>query len=292
MFTLAHLSDPHLAPLPQWRPAELVGKRGLGFLNWQRGRKNVHRTDVLDAVVRDLKAHRPDHIAVTGDLVNLSLPDEYVRARAWLETLGSPSDVTVIPGNHDIYVPAAQPWPAAYWGDSMRGDDGANRISFPFVRQRGAVALIALSTALPTAPFLATGTLGDAQLSRLAALLDQTAGQFRAVLIHHPPQSPSQRYLKRLTDAAALRRVLATKGAELLLHGHDHRRSLIWLDGPNKPIPAVGVPSASARTAKWGACGRLQSFPHRRRAGRLALRVDRATTPCRWRHRATPSARC
>jgi 3',5'-cyclic AMP phosphodiesterase CpdA len=52
-----------------------------------------------------------------------------------------------------------------------------------------------------------------------------------------------------LSDGAELRAVLAAKGAELLLHGHDHRRSLIWLDGPaNKKIPALGVSSASAST--------------------------------------------
>ena len=33
----------------------------------------------------------PDHIAVTGDLVNLSLPAEYAPARAWLDALGSPA---------------------------------------------------------------------------------------------------------------------------------------------------------------------------------------------------------
>ncbi len=35
-------------------------------------------------------------------------------------------------------------------------------------------------------------------------------------------------------------------GVELILHGHDHVHSTIWVDGPNGPIPAVGVPSASA----------------------------------------------
>jgi 3',5'-cyclic AMP phosphodiesterase CpdA len=81
-------------------------------------------------------------------------------------------------------------------------------------------------------------------------MLGQTRDAFRVVLIHHPPQSPLWRYLRRLIDAPALRRVLAEQGAELLLHGHDHRSSLVWLDGPNgTKIPAVGVPSASAAAA-------------------------------------------
>jgi 3',5'-cyclic AMP phosphodiesterase CpdA len=250
MFVLAHLSDLHLASRP--RLTELAGKRGLGFINWHRGRKNIHRPDVLEDITADLKAHAADHIAVTGDLVNLSLPDEYARARTWLEALGPPSGVTVIPGNHDIYVGEAQQFPSRFWGEYMRGDEDDSRSSFPFLRRRGNIALIALSTALPTGPFMATGRLGEEQLAKLAAALERTADCFRIVLIHHPPVSPLRRYMRRLTDAAALRAVLATKGAELLLHGHDHRRSLVWLDGPREKIPAVGVPSASARLRHHG----------------------------------------
>jgi 3',5'-cyclic AMP phosphodiesterase CpdA len=245
MFVLGHLSDLHLSSPP--RLIELAGKRGLGFINWHRGRKYMHRSEVLDAITRDLKTCATDHIAVTGDLVNLSVKAEYALARAWLNGLGPPSDVTVIPGNHDVYVPQALQCPAAYWRDYMRGDDGADSGTFPFLRRRGAVALIALSSALPTAPFLATGRLGEKQLIRFAAALEETAGLFRVVLIHHPPVTPPNRYLRRLTDAAEFRRVLAETGAELLLHGHDHRLSLVWLDGPRQAIPAVGVPSASAR---------------------------------------------
>ncbi|HVU40820.1 MAG TPA: metallophosphoesterase [Xanthobacteraceae bacterium] len=244
MFVLAHLSDLHLASRP--RLAELIGKRGLGFINWQRKRKYIHRPEIADAIVRDLKGLAPDHIAMTGDLVNLSLDDEYRRARAWLDALGPPHAVTVVPGNHDVYVRAVVPSPAAHWGDYMRGDDG--REGFPFVRRRGDVALIALSTAIPTGPFMATGRLGERQLAELAETLDKTRGLFRIVMIHHPPLSPAKRYLRRLTDAAGLRRVLAEHGAELLVHGHDHRRALVWLNGPDgSKIPAAGVPSVSAR---------------------------------------------
>jgi 3',5'-cyclic AMP phosphodiesterase CpdA len=249
MFTLAHLSDLHLTS-PQPRLTRLVSKRGLGFINWQRKRKNIHRPEILAAIAGDLKAHSADHIAVTGDLVNLSLPNEYQRARQWLETIGPPGDVTVIPGNHDVYVRGVEQSPAAFWGDYMRGDDGLDR--FPFVRRRGDVALIALSSGVPTGPFMATGRLGRRQLARFAETLDQTRGSFRVVLIHHPPVSPLRRYLRRLTDAAALQGVLAEKGVELLLHGHDHCRALVWLGGPRgTKIPAVGVPSASA-TAPHG----------------------------------------
>lgn len=243
MFTLAHLSDLHMAAEPHG--AQLLSKRGLGYINWLRKRENIHRPEVLDALVRDLKTQSFDHIAVTGDLVNFSLPDEYARARQWLAALGSSRDVTTMPGNHDVYVRGVEAMPARYWGDYMRGDDGIDR--FPFLRRHGDVALIALSTGVATGTFMATGRLGGRQLSRFAEILGQTRDAFRVVLIHHPPQSPLRRYLRRLIDAPALRRLLAEQGAELLLHGHDHRSSLVWLDGPEgTKIPAVGVPSASA----------------------------------------------
>jgi 3',5'-cyclic AMP phosphodiesterase CpdA len=247
MFVLAHLTDVHLALQP--RLYQLAGKRGLGRINWHRGRKYIHRRETRDAVTRDLKTIATDHIAVTGDLTNLSLPIEYAAARAWLETLGPPHDVTAIPGNHDAYVPAALGGPEKAWGDYMRGDDGAPSGTFPFVRHRDGIALIALSSALPTGPFMATGLLGEPQLARFAQALEQTRGSFRVVLIHHPPETPPRRRLRRLIDAAEFRRVLAAHGADLVLHGHDHRRAITWLDGPEQKIPAVGAPSASAQTA-------------------------------------------
>jgi len=276
MLVLAHLSDPHLAAPP--RLGQLASKRGLGFINWLRKREKIHRPEILDAITRDLKAQRTDHIAVTGDLVNLSLPAEYERARVWLDSLGTPRDVTVVPGNHDVYIHGVEHSPAAFWGDFMRGDDGVDR--FPFVRRRGNVTLIGLSTALPTLPLAATGRLGKRQLSRLAELLDQTSGSFRIVLIHHPPFSPLRRYLRRLVDAADLRGVLAAKGAELLLHGHDHRDALVFLAGKDgKKIPAVGVPSASAQGSHGDEDG----------AGYHLFRIDGEAG--RWRCEMTARAR-
>ena len=245
MFTLAHLSDPHIGPLPSARVAELINKRGLGLINWYRKRHRHHRADVLAAIVADLQARKPDHIAVTGDLVNISLDEEFARAARWLDTLGRPRDVTLTPGNHDAYIRHAAGHAAEHWGDYMKGDDGA---SFPFVRRRGPLALVALTTSLPTGPFMATGQLGGEQLARLAEILVTLAREpvFRVVLIHHPPTHTRKHYMKRLIDAPMLRALLAEHGAELLLHGHDHEHRVHWLDGPGTRIPAVGVPSASA----------------------------------------------
>ena len=247
MFTLAHLSDPHLAPLPAPRLADLASKRVLGWAHWRRTRHRIHRAERVEALVRDLEAQAPDHVAVTGDLVNIALAAEFPQARAWLQTLGPPHDVTLVPGNHDAYVRAALADHTTHWGEFMRGDDNATpALAFPFVRRRGPLALIGLTSAVATGPFMATGRLGPEQIARLETLLPRLAGHFRVVLIHHPPGRSRSGRFKRLTDAPALRAALARRGAELVLHGHDHVHALDWLPGPRGPIAALGVPSASA----------------------------------------------
>lgn len=245
-FTLAHLSDPHLAPLPKPRWSELIGKRATGYVNWWRWRRFIHDRTVLDKIVADLKQQAPDHIAVTGDLANIALPEEFTRGRHWLDRLGSSKDVTLVPGNHDIYVRGAEALAQHAWGAHMCNDDG--HAGFPFVRRRGPLALIGLSTGVPTAPLMATGRLGDSQLAWLGETLAALAGEkvFRVVLIHHPPVTEAKRH-KLLTDAADFLRVIGAHGAELVLHGHDHLHMINQLSGPNGArVPAVGVPSASA----------------------------------------------
>jgi len=245
-FTLAHLSDPHLPPLPRPRLSELAGKRMLGYLNWRRNRHNYHRREVLDLLVSDLRAQSPDHIAITGDFVNLALEAEFGLARAWLESVGPPDRVTAIPGNHDLYVRATSQHFAQAFSDYVAGDAKTDdAAAFPTLRKRGPLVLISLSSALPTAPFMATGTLGPAQLAALEHMLTGlSADLFRVLLIHHPLRSTS--HFKRLTDQHLLIALLKRHGVELILHGHDHVHSTIWIDGPDRAIPAVGVPSASA----------------------------------------------
>jgi 3',5'-cyclic AMP phosphodiesterase CpdA len=243
-FKLAHLSDPHLPPPPA-RLRDLAGKRALGYLNWTRNRHKFHTSGVLDALVSDMQTQEPDHIAITGDLVNLALEAEFAPARAWLERVGTSDRVTVVPGNHDAYVRATRHRFTEAWGSYLCGDE-APSVTFPFLRRRGPLALIGVSSAVPTPPLMATGWLGAAQLEALERILTllSTEQVFRVLLIHHPLRSES--WAKRLTDSSDLLALLKQYGVELILHGHDHVHSTMWFDGPQGQIPAIGVPSASA----------------------------------------------
>ncbi len=208
-------------------------------------------------------ANAPDHLAVTGDLVNLALDGEIELARMWLETLGSPNDVSVVPGNHDAYVPGAFDKVCRSWGAWMTGDGlaaPADRHAFPYMRVRGEVALIGVSTARATAPFMANGFFREDQSHRLGALLDKAArqGLFRVVMIHHPPVRSAVGQHKRLFGIGNFQKTVARHGAELVLHGHSHDASLHWIEGKKHvPVPVVGVAAAgqsfggSHAAAQW-----------------------------------------
>ncbi|GLK86624.1 metallophosphoesterase [Ancylobacter defluvii] len=256
VFVLAHLTDPHLGPLPRPRLVELAGKRALGVINWRRGRRRRFSDATIDLLIADIKAAAPDHIAVTGDLVNVGLPAEYQTGLGFLQNLGPGHYVTVVPGNHDAYVRSTAHHALLNWGNYMRGDgaEGGETegvvadFPFPFVRRRGDVALIGVSTAIPTQPFMATGKVGRGQLERLAQLLTELGGQklFRVVLIHHPPCGHRSAH-KRLLDAEALRACLAANGAELVICGHDHLPMVEMLAGPSGGlVPVVEAPSFAA----------------------------------------------
>ncbi len=292
-FTLAHVSDLHLSSLLGVRAGALLGKRALGYLSWRLRRRHEHRAEVLDALRADLHGLRPDHIAVTGDLTHLGLPHEFIEAARWLQALGGPADVTVIPGNHDAYAHEAWGNTFALWAAYMAGDGaGANAQQpqgtafFPCLRRRGGIVLISLSSGVPTAPLLATGRLGAHQLGRLEALLGELrdAGLFRVVLVHHPPAAHTVGWRKSLTDAAALRDVLARQGADLVLHGHAHITAAAFLGAAGGGALAIGAPSTSLLHHEADRCARYHVYRIARERTGWRLRVAvRAYAPERGR---------
>jgi 3',5'-cyclic AMP phosphodiesterase CpdA len=246
VFRLAHLSDPHLLPAPRPRLTELLDKRGLKLIDWHRRRAPPHDMAVLAALLDDLRAQAPDHIVVTGDLVNFGFDAEYAPALAFLTGLGAAEDVSLVPGNHDCYVRPTASHAEKFWADHMCGDDGGT--GFPYLRRRGRIAIVGVSSAVPTWPLAATGWIGAPQAERLTKLLAglREDGLFRIVLVHHSPVAGSTTPLRHLADAVLFRDALARSGAELVLHGHNHRASSATIPGPLGPIPVIGAPSASA----------------------------------------------
>jgi 3',5'-cyclic AMP phosphodiesterase CpdA len=259
-FTLAHTSDWHATSLAGIGAAELASKRLLGWLSWIYRRQHSHRIEILRAMFADIEREAPDHVAITGDLTNVSLEREFVASAELLRELGPPSWISLVPGNHDSYVavPRSASWDL--WSRYIASDEAREaaeinerppeaplQIDFPSVRIRRGVALIGINTAVPTAPAAAWGRVGEAQLQALAVCLSKLgdAGLCRVLLTHHPATDQGYSPRRRLRDSAALRSVLERCGAELVLHGHGHRRQIHYIPGPNGDIPCVGVRSGS-----------------------------------------------
>lgn len=279
MFRLAHFSDIHLGPLPAVTYRQLISKRVTGYVNWHRHRRVRLDHGVIDRITDDMLAAAPDHIALTGDLVNLALDAEIEMARLWLEGLGEVDGISVVPGNHDAYVPGALDKACRAWGPWMKGDGAevpTDRNAFPYLRVRGPMALIGLSTARATAPFMASGFLQTRQADRLSDLLAETGarGLFRVVMIHHPPVRGATSTTRRLYGISRFQKILARHGAELVLHGHTHRPTIHWIKGPHDRVPVVGVAAAG------------QSFGGRQPAAQYNLfEID--GTPGDWQVRMT-----
>ena len=254
--SIAHLSDLHLCPLEGIKVHELLNKRIMGYLSWRLHRQWEHPEKVRVALLQDLQVTKPDHIAVTGDLTHLGLPGQCRAAYHFLQALGPPSRVTAIPGNHDAYV--AAPWELTFalWTQYMVSDSHRPAVDtesqpgyiFPSLRVRGNAAVIGVSTAQPSAPTLASGSVGQPQLQALEKILQDTGRRhlFRIILIHHPPVPGLVKRRKRLTDAAAFCSVVKRCGAELVLHGHIHRSSFKQINTARGNIPVISIPSALA----------------------------------------------
>jgi 3',5'-cyclic AMP phosphodiesterase CpdA len=233
----------------------VASKRLLSRFAWRRKQRR-HLQSVLDAIAAHIVSRRPDHVAITGDVVNFSTPEEFEHARAWLARLGDPHDVTISPGNHDALTARGAPRNFAPWRPWL-GDAG--QTDFPYLRVRGPVAVVNLSSATPTALHLAQGRLGSGQIDAAAGILRETGqrGLFRVVLVHHPVTEGIVSGRKAMVDAAAFRAMLSSVGCELVLHGHAHEAHLAALRGPDRDIPVLAVPAASTpaggkgQPARW-----------------------------------------
>lgn len=102
-FRLAHISDLHvLSPEGvHWREL-LFNKRVTGWANTRLRRGRVFRRRHLEAVLN--AASRADHVVITGDVTNLALDGEYREAVRLLDRRAGAAEVTIVPGNHDLYL--------------------------------------------------------------------------------------------------------------------------------------------------------------------------------------------
>ena len=221
---LIHLSDPHLSSLDDVKLRNLRGKRVLGYQSWYRRRRHQYTVDVLRPVTRAVRSEAADVIVVSGDLVHLGMADELRQAGEWLDSLGKPEQVLVIPGNHDCYHSQSWPLVKSAFGPylSLQGEPDSTRDGYPLLRRSGEVVIVAACTAEPTAWWSASGSLGTAQRDRLEMVLAQAGESFTFLVLHHPPLPGMAPRRKSLRDAPALAELLRRHAPDVVLHGHLH----------------------------------------------------------------------
>jgi 3',5'-cyclic AMP phosphodiesterase CpdA len=278
IFKLAHFSDVHLGPVTLH---DVFGdfrlKRLLGGLSWLR-RRRIYLPRIGAALLADIATQNVDHMAFTGDLVNIAAEGEFVRGRHWLEAAAPPDFLSFTPGNHDAYVPISydkglghfQPW---FTGDSQKPNQ------FPYLRLRKNIAFIGLNTASPQSLYSAGGTLGMVQLNSLRVMLQdmRLKGFCRVVMIHHPPAPGLAMAQRSLTDSAELVEILKAEGAELVIHGHNHYAMQNSIEGQTRKIPLTGVPAATA-SGHHGEAAQWNLYSIARRKGQWQIAME----PHRW----------
>ena len=269
--TIAHISDLHLLKLSGAGVLSFFNKRMVGGVNLLLNRAHHHRVDVVEQALRQLVEIAPDHLVVTGDVSNLSLDAEFALGVELLGAFGDASRVSVVPGNHDNYTYEAarqgrfdrhfEPWLRSAVQCS------SNETLYPYVKLLDGVAIIGLSSSVPTPPPLATGRVSDRQLEGLIELLRhrEVRSRFKLVLVHHPlglRRATLLRRLRRLSNAGALRRILMDEGADLLLHGHNHRSTFHRLEREGgSPLFVCEAGSTSyAGQGKPGHSGRFNLY--------------------------------
>ncbi len=225
---IIHITDPHLSSLKNVRVSGLRGKRLLGYQSWYRKRRHQFRSETLHEVTQAIRHEPANLVIVSGDLVHIGLESELREARDWLESVGTPDEVLVTPGNHDCYHPESWPqvqrWYQPYLGSATTEDPAGG---YPMLRRADDISIITACSAGPSAWWAASGALGRDQLQRVNNMLLEERDRLRIFVLHHPPLPGMASARKSLKDATELQTILSRSGAEITLHGHLHRNQAL-----------------------------------------------------------------
>jgi 3',5'-cyclic AMP phosphodiesterase CpdA len=201
----------------------------------------------FEALLDKMMSEKPDKIVITGDLVNLALPQEYAQVESVLQKHGlSAQNTVVIPGNHDRYTPAADLLAAFETGMRRWLPEGFRRNGYPLVTHLGNVTIVGLNTGVWRGPLRAAGRLGDRQISLARKVLNSRGvkNTHTIIAMHHPPFAVEGTGLKQLRDGLQDHRefVDAMGGTRaLVIHGHSHK----WGRRKIGTLDVIGVTSAS-----------------------------------------------
>lgn len=226
MTHIAHLSDLHLLEANHAERRGLTRRR-LAYLSAGRPHDAADRRRRALAALRAARESGADHVVVTGDLTEDGIDAQYeVLAEVLAESRLSPSRVTLLPGNHDVY-DTRDAFARALSGP-LAAFAATSRIGVP-LSLRDAV-ILPVSTAIAQSYHLSAGSLGEPEIAATNAFAESTrrSGQTVILAMHHPPNrrmNPVMQWFDGFRDHVALGALLEAHDHVHVLHGHAHELS-------------------------------------------------------------------
>ena len=276
---IAQLSDLHILDLESVRAGDFMSKRITGGLNLLTRRRNAHPLDLAERLVADVEELSPDHVVVTGDVTNLSLPGEFQRAHRLLRPLGGYERLTVIPGNHDVYTEGAsrQQRFESYFGELLFGTTESPLHVYPAIKDLGEILVVGLCSAFPTPLFTSYGRVGDEQLLRVESELSSGKydGHFKIALVHHNlhKRSAWKEASSALRDRSDVIARLLALGFDMILHGHSHQAHRFAVSRDDHTMLVIGSGSSTWNTADPDRAARYNIYTVEKKLTRIRTRV-------------------
>ncbi len=194
----------------------------------------------LDSLRSSIADLAPDAVAISGDLTQRCTNSEFVRARAYLDSIRQTAPVIVIPGNHDIR------WIGAVARNFNFGEAAHNfkysryaryispelnpSLEVPGAVIAGCNTAHGISRGSLTRRFRDLGVIGhvnERDLQKVQETFMKAAPDAaRVVMIHHNPIEGELSGRHGLVNTKQALRAFESLGAELILCGHDHQEAV------------------------------------------------------------------
>jgi 3',5'-cyclic AMP phosphodiesterase CpdA len=243
---ILHLSDLHFQAYPR-SVHEWVSKRALGALNWFLKRQKKYPKERITQLIQKTTSLSWDHVVVSGDLTQLSLEAEFAEARQALAPLLTHSErATIVPGNHDYYVPEALA--ADYFQQYFGEFFGEGVIHTRYLGEDWHI--IGWNSAHPNPWYSAAGTVTRATFVATERYIGAQAPGAKFVIVnHYPIWFPAGRLPEaehELLNLAQVQHWLSTQPqVRLYLHGHLHRNWSHTLRYPTHELQVVNSASST-----------------------------------------------
>lgn len=171
---------------------------------------------VLEPLIGAIDHLRPDFIAVSGDLTQRARPEQFRRARQFLDRLAYPR--IVVPGNHDV--PLYNVF--ARFSSPLRNYERYITADLEPFYSDDEIAVLGINTARSLT--FKDGRINERQVMAACARFGaMPAGTLKILVTHHPFDVPAGTGERELVGRARMAmEVFAGCGVDMLLSGHLH----------------------------------------------------------------------